>query len=234
MKGWSWIVRHVSRTHRVALDWLFDRLNLYPRSKSNMLTPKTNSQTVYWRKFYAWWMVQSSSSVQHHEFLCVLSQPFSFSWQGVHSTPSAHTFFSCAQLVSVCCPGSSCRRHSFNILLGSRWSLAHCALSKSVHTISRHVIHCTFWWAAHLHLAQALLPFPRHDLPQLPLTSFPAHVSIGHLAEPTTFTKGNHHVEENWRKEDGRRTCASQAEVSLFDFMRPEPRANLVLWSGCF
>ena len=38
-------MRHVSRTHRVALYWLFDRINLDPRSKSNTLTPKTDSQT---------------------------------------------------------------------------------------------------------------------------------------------------------------------------------------------
>ena len=40
-------MRHVSRTHRVALDWLFDRINLDP--KSNTLIPKTNSKT-YWPK----------------------------------------------------------------------------------------------------------------------------------------------------------------------------------------
>ena len=45
MKGRSPTMRHVSRTHRVALDWLFDRINLDPKSKSNTSTPKTNSQT---------------------------------------------------------------------------------------------------------------------------------------------------------------------------------------------
>ena len=38
-------MRHVSRTHRVALDWLLDRINLDPKSKSSTSTPKTNSQT---------------------------------------------------------------------------------------------------------------------------------------------------------------------------------------------
>ena len=38
-------MRHVSRTHRVALDWLFDRINLDPKSKSNTSTPKTDSLT---------------------------------------------------------------------------------------------------------------------------------------------------------------------------------------------
>ena len=31
IKGRSPTMRHVSRTHRVALDWLFDRINLDPR-----------------------------------------------------------------------------------------------------------------------------------------------------------------------------------------------------------
>ena len=38
-------MRHVSRTHRVALDWLFDRINLDPKIQINFLAPQTNSQT---------------------------------------------------------------------------------------------------------------------------------------------------------------------------------------------
>ena len=50
IKGRSPTMRHVSRTHRVALDWLFDRINLERlRSKSNMFTPTTNSRT-YWQR----------------------------------------------------------------------------------------------------------------------------------------------------------------------------------------
>ena len=45
MKGRSPIMRHVSRTHRVALDWLFDRINLDSKIQINTSTPKTNSQT---------------------------------------------------------------------------------------------------------------------------------------------------------------------------------------------
>ena len=45
IKGRSPSMGHVSRTHRVALDWLFDRINLDPKSKSNTSSPKTNSQT---------------------------------------------------------------------------------------------------------------------------------------------------------------------------------------------
>ena len=33
IKGRSLAMRHVSRTHRVALDWLFDRLNLDPKTQ---------------------------------------------------------------------------------------------------------------------------------------------------------------------------------------------------------
>ena len=49
IKGRSPTMRHVSRTHRVALDWLFDRINLDPRFKSIMSTPNTSLQT-YWQK----------------------------------------------------------------------------------------------------------------------------------------------------------------------------------------
>ena len=46
IKGRSPTMRHVSRTHRVALDWLFDRINLDSKIRiSNTSTPKTNSQT---------------------------------------------------------------------------------------------------------------------------------------------------------------------------------------------
>ena len=44
IKGRSPTMRHVSRTHRVAVGSLFDRFNFWTtKSKSNMLTPKTNS-----------------------------------------------------------------------------------------------------------------------------------------------------------------------------------------------
>ena len=43
-------MRHVSRTHRVALDWLFDRINLDPKIQNQIhWQPKTNSQT-YWQR----------------------------------------------------------------------------------------------------------------------------------------------------------------------------------------
>ena len=36
MKGRSPTMRHVSRTHRVALDWLFDRINLDPKDPNQI------------------------------------------------------------------------------------------------------------------------------------------------------------------------------------------------------
>ena len=36
MKGRSPTMRHVSRTHRVALDWLFDRINLDSKDPNQM------------------------------------------------------------------------------------------------------------------------------------------------------------------------------------------------------
>ena len=36
MKGRSPTMRHVSRTHRVALDWLFDRIDLDPKNPNQI------------------------------------------------------------------------------------------------------------------------------------------------------------------------------------------------------
>ena len=40
IKGRSPTMRHVSRTHRVALDWLFDRINLDPKIEIRYIDPK--------------------------------------------------------------------------------------------------------------------------------------------------------------------------------------------------
>ena len=46
IKGRSPTMRHVSRTHRFALDWLFDRIHLDTKIQIKYIdTPKTNSQT---------------------------------------------------------------------------------------------------------------------------------------------------------------------------------------------
>ena len=45
IKGRSKTKRHVSRTHRVAFDWLFDRINLEPKIRIKYIDTKTNSLT---------------------------------------------------------------------------------------------------------------------------------------------------------------------------------------------
>ena len=47
IKGRSPTMRRVSRSHRVALDWLFDRINLDSKIQIQFIDTKTNSQT-YW------------------------------------------------------------------------------------------------------------------------------------------------------------------------------------------
>ena len=71
IKGGSHTMRYVSRTHRVALDWLFDTIKLDPKkSKSVTLTPNTNWQTS-WPKgisrvmsgiiFFSWSILANSA-----------------------------------------------------------------------------------------------------------------------------------------------------------------------------
>ena len=45
IKGRSPTMRHVSRTHRIALDWLFDRINLESKIQIKYVDTKTNSKT---------------------------------------------------------------------------------------------------------------------------------------------------------------------------------------------
>ena len=65
IKGRSLTMRHVSRTHRVALDRLFDRTNLDTQDPNqNTLTPQTNSQTCWPREI---------SHVMNGTIFCVCS-----------------------------------------------------------------------------------------------------------------------------------------------------------------
>ena len=45
IEGWNPTRRHVSRTHRVALDWLFDRINLDTQIQIKYIDTKTNLLT---------------------------------------------------------------------------------------------------------------------------------------------------------------------------------------------
>ena len=54
IKGRSPTMRHVSRTHRVALDWLFDRINLDPKIQIKYIdTKKQLADILTKRKFRA-------------------------------------------------------------------------------------------------------------------------------------------------------------------------------------
>ena len=59
-KGRGPTVTHVSRTHRVASDWLFDRINLDPRIKIKYIDTKNQFADVLTKgKFHTWWMESS-------------------------------------------------------------------------------------------------------------------------------------------------------------------------------
>ena len=74
IKGRSPTMRHASRTNKVALDWLFDRINLDPKNQIKFIfTPKTNSQT-YWQR--------ETSHVMNGIIFCVCStQTISVPWK---------------------------------------------------------------------------------------------------------------------------------------------------------
>ena len=53
IKGRSPTMRHVSRTHRVALDWLFDRVNLDPKIQIKYIDTKNQLADMFdQRKFH--------------------------------------------------------------------------------------------------------------------------------------------------------------------------------------
>ena len=55
IKGRSPTMRHVSRTHRVALDWLFDRINLDPKIQIKYIDTKNPTcGHPNQRKFHTW------------------------------------------------------------------------------------------------------------------------------------------------------------------------------------
>ena len=53
IKGRSPTMRHVSRTHRVALDWLFDRINLNSKIQNKYIDTKNQLADIFnQRKFH--------------------------------------------------------------------------------------------------------------------------------------------------------------------------------------
>ena len=77
IKGRSPTLRHVSRTHRVALDWLFDRKELDPKDTSQIRWhPKPTRWHSDQKDIHSWRMESSSPAVQHYGHFSSLSQPF--------------------------------------------------------------------------------------------------------------------------------------------------------------
>ena len=78
---WSWRVEvqqwdTFQETHRVALDWLFDRMNLDPKIQNQICW---HNNPTRWHtdkgKLHTWWMESSSSIVEHNGFFDVFLQP---------------------------------------------------------------------------------------------------------------------------------------------------------------
>ena len=66
VKGRSPTMRHVARTHRVALDWLFDRINLDQKNRIRYIETRHQLADILTKgNFTTWRMEQSSSFVQY-------------------------------------------------------------------------------------------------------------------------------------------------------------------------
>ena len=78
-KAESPTMRHVRRTHRVALDWLFERINLDPKIQIKYVDTK-NQLADMWTK--GSFTRPSSSIVEHPEFLDVLFAAIFFQTEG--------------------------------------------------------------------------------------------------------------------------------------------------------
>ena len=69
IKGRSPTIRHVSRTRRVALDWLLDRINLDSKILIKIVdTKKPKRRHTDKGQFHTWWVEQSSPTVQCQHF----------------------------------------------------------------------------------------------------------------------------------------------------------------------
>ena len=71
LKGRSPTMRHVSRTHRVALDWLFDRINLDPKIQMKYIDTKNQLADILTKGNFA-------HDEWNHLFVFVQHQPFQF------------------------------------------------------------------------------------------------------------------------------------------------------------
>ena len=73
MKGRSPTMRHVSRTHRVALDWLFDRINLDPKIQIRYIDTKHQLADILTKGNFTrdeWTNLLHLFNISHFSSLC--------------------------------------------------------------------------------------------------------------------------------------------------------------------
>ena len=73
IKGRSPTMRHVSRTHRVALDWLFDRINLDPKIQIRYIDTKNQLADILTKGDFArdeWNNLLHSCNISHFSSTC--------------------------------------------------------------------------------------------------------------------------------------------------------------------
>ena len=61
-------MRHVSRTHRVALDWLFDRINPDPKIQIKYIDNKSQLADILTKGNFTWWVESFVEFVEHYPF----------------------------------------------------------------------------------------------------------------------------------------------------------------------
>ena len=82
IKGRSPTMRHVSRTHRVVLDLLFDRINLDPKIQIRYIDTKHQLADMVTKgnSHDTWWVEQSSSFVKISVTSAPLAVPRMSAW----------------------------------------------------------------------------------------------------------------------------------------------------------
>ena len=74
MKGRSPTMRHVSRTHRVALDWLFDRINLDPKIQIKYIDTKNQLADILTKGNFTrdeWNHLLTLFNISHFSLYCL-------------------------------------------------------------------------------------------------------------------------------------------------------------------
>ena len=105
IKGRSPTMRHVSRTHRVALGWLFDRINLDPKIQIKFIDTKNqladiltkgNSTRDEWNHLLCLSNISHFSSINFSEVMSKRTQKRKCRWRKSHSKVEADDEFSLA------------------------------------------------------------------------------------------------------------------------------------------